>query len=197
MTKICTQCGRELSDDHFYRWKYGADGLRRQCKDCCKSSNNQYYAANSESVKAKVKEYATANRDRLREYYKEYRLENLERIKDNRKEQYVMHRDKLDSYKTPCAKCGETRLYLMDFHHVNPMNKSFTIIDKFRSTDDVLTCEIQKCICLCANCHREFHHIYGLRPENPEAALTEYIGKKQYKLYTGKKTSKRKTKDSE
>ena len=64
---------------------------------------------------------------------------------------------------------------MLDFHHVDPSQKEFTIIDGYRNSDDKLIAEIEKCVCLCANCHREFHHFYGLQPDNPIEALDEYL----------------------
>lgn len=59
-----------------------------------------------------------------------------------------------------CAKCGETRGYVLDYHHVDPSQKENTIArmtSNYYSLDKVNK-EIEKCVCLCSNCHREFHH---------------------------------------
>ena len=37
--------------------------------------------------------------------------------------------------------------------------------------------EITKCVCLCKNCHAEFHYIYGVAPLNPKENLEEYLQK--------------------
>ena len=73
-------------------------------------------------------------------------------------ERYWEKRNFVDSQRTQCAKCGETRTYLLDFHHINPEEKEFTIGVLKRGAKEKLQEEIDKCICLCANCHREFHH---------------------------------------
>lgn len=82
----------------------------------------------------------------------------------------------LNEYRSKCEKCGESRLYLIDFHHINPSDKSFTIGDGKHSLRRIVE-EVNKCICLCKNCHWEFHYLYGKNPENPVAALHEYLGK--------------------
>jgi hypothetical protein len=48
----------------------------------------------------------------------------------------------------------------LDFHHINPDEKEFEIdIRKFSNTNlEDLQKEIDKCILLCANCHREEHN---------------------------------------
>ena len=60
-----------------------------------------------------------------------------------------------------CAKCGESRSYVLDFHHKNPSVKDGTIArmtSNYNKIEDIQK-EIDKCIVLCSNCHREFHHL--------------------------------------
>ncbi len=64
----------------------------------------------------------------------------------------------LDAQKTPCIICGESQPVCIDFHHVDPSSKDFTI-GKHRSRSKLwLLNEISKCVCLCANCHRKVHN---------------------------------------
>lgn len=83
----------------------------------------------------------------------------------------------VESLKSPCEKCGEQRLYLIQFHHVDPKEKSFIISTHYSKSMLSILNEIGKCVCLCSNCHDEFHHFYGKRPEHPVEALEEYLGK--------------------
>ena len=64
-----------------------------------------------------------------------------------------------------CIHCGYNKyIEALDFHHINPDEKEYTIcmmstdIEKFKN-------ELDKCILLCANCHRE---------EHAKLRLTEY-----------------------
>ena len=58
-----------------------------------------------------------------------------------------------------CKKCGEQRWYLLDYHHLDPSQKTERIAKlMIRSSLDITLNEIQKCILLCSNCHREFHY---------------------------------------
>ena len=50
-------------------------------------------------------------------------------------------------------KCPEA----LDFHHRDPSTKSFTISGRMSRSWDVLRPEVEKCMLLCANCHRETH----------------------------------------
>lgn len=57
-----------------------------------------------------------------------------------------------------CAICGDTRWYVLDFHHLS--DKESNISEKVRTgcSLETLKKEIEKCICVCANCHREIHY---------------------------------------
>lgn len=54
-----------------------------------------------------------------------------------------------------CSKCGETRPWALEFHHEG--DKDFVISQNKELRISELEQEIEKCICLCANCHREVH----------------------------------------
>jgi len=58
-----------------------------------------------------------------------------------------------------CERCGYNRcIEALEFHHANSSGKDFSISDKgyTRSCAKVKE-ELDKCILLCANCHREVH----------------------------------------
>src|SRR3989338_5363741 len=58
-----------------------------------------------------------------------------------------------------CQLCGYVKcLEALDIHHKNPNNKNFGISEDgiTRSWKRVKS-EIQECILICANCHREIH----------------------------------------
>ena len=72
-----------------------------------------------------------------------------------------------------CAKCGDSRGYVLDFHHVDPKEKENTVA-RMTSNNyrlDKVYDEIEKCAVLCANCHREFHYL----EENEGITLEEYL----------------------
>lgn len=57
-----------------------------------------------------------------------------------------------------CAKCGYNKcIDALEFHHVNPQDKLFTVSSTSNHSIEDLTKEAEKCIILCANCHREIH----------------------------------------
>jgi len=85
--------------------------------------------------------------------------------KDNQLDTSKRIRDWLNAIKTPCVICGEERKHVIDFHHRNQEDKKFNIsrysssgATKFEIKQIQLLKEIEKCICLCSNCHRDFHY---------------------------------------
>ena len=76
-------------------------------------------------------------------------------------ERYWEKRNFIDAQRTKCEKCGDTRTYVLDFHHKNKEEKDFTIGKVKKGSLEVIQKEIDKCACLCANCHREFHFLEG------------------------------------
>jgi hypothetical protein len=61
-----------------------------------------------------------------------------------------------------CHICGYNRcLSAMDFHHVNALEKDFTISAKMSSWE-MIERELRKVVLLCCRCHREVHD--GLHP---------------------------------
>ena len=92
-----------------------------------------------------------------------YRSECKECHRSYVKTQYHKRKDEINNLKKQCVcqKCGEKRFYLLDFHHVNPEIKDDTIakMASNRNRMEDIQKEIDKCVILCSNCHREFHYL--------------------------------------
>lgn len=58
-----------------------------------------------------------------------------------------------------CTMCGYDKyIGALEFHHLNPDEKDFNLGGKRQTTSwDNIRKEIDKCVLLCANCHREAH----------------------------------------
>lgn len=57
-----------------------------------------------------------------------------------------------------CLCCGyKKNIKALEFHHLNPNEKEFTISNKSNWSKQRLIQEADKCVLLCANCHREVH----------------------------------------
>ena len=66
----------------------------------------------------------------------------------------------LNEYKQQkgCHRCGITDPRVLDFHHEKGEDKLFTISGARRAIgSDRLKKEIEKCVVVCANCHRILH----------------------------------------
>lgn len=130
-TKTCTKCGLEKDIDEF-SFKNKSSGRRQSS---CKSCDNIY-----------TKNHYNDN--------KEYYVEKAKKATQQKKEWII-------DYKKSCVcnKCGESRWYLLDFHHSDRSIKDFGIAKKYKSVAfSLLKEEISKCIVLCSNCHRELHY---------------------------------------
>lgn len=94
------------------------------------------------------------------------------------KKKYQENKDIVSEIKASqgCAKCGDTRSYVLDYHHINPETKSGTVArmvsNHYTSLNEETLNEIKKCAVLCANCHREWHY---LKERNNELTFEEYI----------------------
>lgn len=58
-----------------------------------------------------------------------------------------------------CSKCGyDQNIHALDFHHLDPKAKELNISrDALSKPWEQVKKELDKCILLCANCHREVH----------------------------------------
>lgn len=95
------------------------------------------------------------------------------------KQKYQQKKNTIQNLKSQysCAKCGEKRGYVLDYHHLNPKEKDTTIarlISNCSSLEKTFQ-EIKKCIVLCANCHREFHYLENLNG----ITIQEYLNTKR------------------
>lgn len=58
-----------------------------------------------------------------------------------------------------CEKCAYSKCdAAMEFHHIDPSKKDFSISSmKLTTFSENIKAELDKCILVCANCHREIH----------------------------------------
>ena len=133
-TKICSKCKMEYPITEF-RWRNKAKGtLHSQCKSCEKERDKIHY------------QESKARRDSVRETAFMQKSNNLGIVDA--------------ALLKGCRKCGETRYYVLDFHHRNPAEKVGTISHMVKSSSyEKVLKEVEKCDVLCSNCHREFHHL--------------------------------------
>lgn len=57
-----------------------------------------------------------------------------------------------------CSNCSyNTYIGALEFHHTDPTKKDMTIAGSGKKWETIKA-EVEKCILLCANCHRELHY---------------------------------------
>lgn len=132
--KKCTICKKTLELTEFNKKKRNKDGLQNVCRECNREKSRLYYLHNREHhlhvMKEKKKKYIKRN------------IKLINRIKSK-----------------GCATCDENDICCMDFHHMDD-NKEFTIskaVTGDKTSIKTILTEIQKCACICANCHRKVH----------------------------------------
>lgn len=69
-----------------------------------------------------------------------------------------------------CQRCGYSRYVgALEFHHIDPKQKDFILSHARNTTFEKVKPEIDKCMLVCSNCHRELHAIERgmLQPDEP------------------------------
>lgn len=58
-----------------------------------------------------------------------------------------------------CIICGYNRcMSALEFHHLDQNKKDFSIsVNGYTMSWEKIKNELDKCVCVCANCHREIH----------------------------------------
>jgi 5-methylcytosine-specific restriction endonuclease McrA len=76
-------------------------------------------------------------------------------------EKWLIKKELIDYKGGCCFICGYNKSYRsLHFHHLNPKEKDFTLGSKWGKLgfNDEIKKELDKCILVCANCHREVHY---------------------------------------
>ena len=132
--KKCTKCKLDKSKSEFNKNSWKLDGLQTICRICSSKRSRQYYAENREKHKKVTHKRRKARRKDLKQRIHEIKA------------------------KCGCATCDEKDTVCLEFHHCSG-KKEFTIASAYSyewGWSKVLK-EIEKCVCLCANCHRKVH----------------------------------------
>ncbi len=128
--KQCTACKEEKPLSEFYVNRSGNQGVFAKCKVCTYKYSREW----------KVK-----NRDKNNAHSR--------KMKAKRKQYYV------DLMGGKCADCKQSYpLCVFDFHHTDPDKKDVSIATSLNNSLRYIEKEIDKCVLLCANCHRIRHH---------------------------------------
>lgn len=95
-----------------------------------------------------------------RRYQRKYQLAHILYYRQKATEQRIRVLTFVENIKknNKCTICGIDDFRCLQFHHPNPKKKEFEVAVLARQGSmKKLVQEIEKCIILCANCHRKLH----------------------------------------
>lgn len=131
--KKCSKCAIVKNEEDFFFKNKEKNILHSYCKDCKRESDKKSYRNNNNGRKDRVRKRTDESKLQLKKFYQDYKKTKI------------------------CEICGENRWYVLDFHHIK--DKKYEICDLVnRGSMRLLLEELNKCISVCANCHREIHH---------------------------------------
>ena len=127
----------------------------KKCNDCENNFPLESFAFRNKSKGTRINFCDDCRKKRSRETYYRHHSTNLNRIKKYKKD----NKDWFFKLKETlsCCVCGESEPSCLDFHHLDSEKKEFDISTKIESSKGKILEEINKCACLCANCHRKHH----------------------------------------
>lgn len=131
MKKICSSCKEEKNTSEFRKDRTRIDGYQPHCKICAREKHNSLYMI---KYKDKIKQRDDNTRAVNKALFLEYKRTH------------------------PCVNCGESEICCIDFHHTDPNEKEFGIAESMYRSWTKIVAELEKCIPLCANCHRKLHN---------------------------------------
>jgi hypothetical protein len=130
--KYCKKCDskKPLTIEHWHKRKSHHTGWEFYCKTCVKKQTLACYNKN----KKKWNETTKRNHTKVKNLIYEYKTS------------------------VGCSNCSENRHWVIDFHHPDPKKKKFQIGNGENGGWEKNKKEIDKCITLCSNCHRDLHY---------------------------------------
>jgi hypothetical protein len=126
--KTCPQCHKTKASTAFHDDVCARDGMSHWCKRCLDKFREEVAPVITDEIRTRKKSYRKRVND-IKEHH-------------------------------GCTSCGQKfRAIVLEFHHKNTDEKLDTITNliKYGYDWDVIETEIEKCVVLCANCHRLLH----------------------------------------
>lgn len=130
--KKCSNCEKYFDISNF-NWKLKKANKRSsKCKTCTNEYCRKHYQDNKELYKERSKFHTRRYAKEGRKLIYEFKLSN------------------------PCASCSESNPVVLEFHHIDPKKKRNDVSNMATHGYSIesIEKEIEKCIILCANCHR-------------------------------------------
>lgn len=172
MIKTCEKCGEDFEHLQIVDGKSRNLQRRRYCLTC-----SPFGAKNTKKLHIVREENETHRKCSKCNILKELNEENFYRRRDRTNNEYHYYCRQCSSdnskmyqkerkkfavdYKGgKCCKCGYDKcIAAMDFHHLDPNEKDYEPSKLFTQSKSYETIknELDKCILVCSNCHREIH----------------------------------------
>lgn len=135
---ICKRCGESFKANTVIDGIQHNLGNRKYCLECSpfkKHNTKKLYLTEKDKIKAES---------------------NVKKVIAFRKRQISRAKEYLGN---KCCICGYTKCTeALEFHHLDPKEKMFSISSNSNKKWETLLPEINKCVLLCANCHREVEY---------------------------------------
>jgi hypothetical protein len=161
LTKKCSVCHKEKSWDNFYM-RSDRPRPKARCKVCEIAAQKKYYSENKTQIQIKKRKYARKHQKERKAYEKEWRKRpesKIKRLKQNSVRRQKNKQKAVDYKGGKCSCCGYNKcLAALEFHHIDPCKKEGETSKLKTGKWVVFKKELDKCILLCSNCHRELHN---------------------------------------
>lgn len=128
--KTCSKCNQDKPLTEFHKQTRSKDGHQPACKSCMNVAYNN-------SRNKKQHHYQEVARQRQQK-----NVELMREWKESR----------------GCQICGENFGPCLELHHTDPSNKEDHPSGLISNSFQAFLQEAEKCVVLCANCHRKVHH---------------------------------------
>lgn len=129
------------------------------CSKCKKEKNETEFGQNKYCLNSYCKSC-------VREVSKNSYIKNKEQILLKRKNYIKERREWYNEFKSTlkCEICTENHISCLEFHHLDPKKKEFSIgVSVGSLSKERVLKEIEKCKVLCSNCHRKLHWEYKIK----------------------------------
>lgn len=123
--KSCNKCLKEKPLSEFSKNKTRKDWHSNWCKECKRDYTRSHYLKNKDSYIKSKKQMKKCARKFMFDYLS----------------------------KSSCKICWHSNPISLEFHHIDPSNKKYTVSCMQTNSVETIASEIDKCVVLCSNCH--------------------------------------------
>lgn len=159
---VCSKCNNRFPNRVEIDGKVRVLGSRKFCLDCSPfgQHNTKDLTASEETklcrrcgnVRPALEFYQRKNRSGITPYCKKCTCQQtIDR-------QRQLKQRAIDYKGGRCQSCGYDRcIAAFEFHHIEPDKKDFSITWARKKSFEKIIQELNKCLLVCSNCHREIH----------------------------------------